>query len=755
MLLLTLLALLAPTSRAQTAPSLPANLTPRTLTDEQVVSAISGGIDYLLKDLNQKLLDYQSHPQRSKFDCITDNGEALLETYSLLYVGSNLKDRRLSIRDEPLKTFVEILQQYDSNQTYHTSLQALALSQLPATVEVKAALTRCASKLAKGRTKTGGYTYHLDGSDGNVCDGSNSQYALLAVWAAADSGVNISMFAPNYWKETSEFWKSAQGARGWGYRSSESPTKSMTAAGIASLYVCDEFLNRSTALEPRRSDAINDGLSALLANFDPDSADFYYLYGVERAGLASGSKFFGQYDWYRHIAVNILKRQNSKDGSFRSQFTGSNDPRSTAYAILILSRGRAPVVMNKLQYDGPWNARPRDAANLHSYLAREYERHLNWQSVPITSFPEDWLEAPVLLITGSKDPGFTPDDVDKLRQFINYGGVIFSVADGDSKDFTAAMTTYASQIRLSPNNNATFRELPPDHPIFTIRGNIPSVPKLYGLSNGIRELWIHCPQDLGAAWQSVNRSRTEAWDIPANLLFYVAGKEGLRSRLQTLAVAPPLTPPGRQVTVVRLQNNANWDPEPGAWPRLSRIMALRANTDLTLKSLPILDLPKLTPMPALAHLAGTEKFALTPEETQALRDYVNAGGTLFVEALGGKEPFATSAAAALKTAFPDSPLKIVPSTYTLYTGVFSPDALNISEVAFRRSWTLQHGFITVPRIQYMNINRRAAIFFSPEDLTSGLLGTNIWGIDGYTQESATALARNLVLFAWRNAPKTK
>jgi len=722
----------------------PVELTPRTLTDEQVVTAISRGVDYLLNDFNEKLRNYKSPAD-------LDMGSVLLQTYALLYVGSTMKDRRLSIHEDPLKTLLSLIQRYDAEhhyQTYHASLQTLVFSHLPATAENRTAITRSATKLLKGRLKSGGYNYRLDGTDSRVHDGSNGQYALLAVWAAADFGVNINAIAPGYWRETDEFWKSFQTIKGWGYTTGNSPTKSMTAAGLASLYVCDEFINRSIALEPRQNVAINRGLSALIADYDPNSPDFYYLHSVERVGLASGAKFFGQNDWYRQMAVNLLQRQEP-DGSFRANFSGGTLSHSTAYAVLILSRGRAPVVMNKLQYDGPWNARQRDSANLHAYLSREYERPLNWQSVPITTMPEDWLEAPILLITGSKDPNFTQDDLLKLRQFIHYGGVIFSVADGGSQEFTNAMSSYASMIRP----NTSFRELPSTHPIYIIRGNIPNLPKLQGLTNGLRELWLHSPQDLGAVWQSVNRSQTEAWDLPANILFYVAGKEGLRSRIQSLAVAPPTTPPERQVTVVRLRNNANWDPEPGAWQRLARIMAVQANTNVVLKNISITELPRLSPMPALAHLAGADAITLTPEEIQAIRGYVNAGGTLFVESIGGKEPFTTSAAAALKEAFPETPLRIVPQNYILYTGTFSPNALQIPEVSFRRSWTLVHGNLTTPRIQYMNINRRAAVFFSSEDLTSGLLGTNTWTIGGYTPESATALARNLVLFAWRNAPK--
>jgi hypothetical protein len=44
-----------------------------------------------------------------------------------------------------------------------------------------------------------------------------------------------------------------------------------------------------------------------------------------------------------------------------------------------------------------------------------------------------------------------------------------------------------------------------------------------------------------------------------------------------------------------------------------------------------------------------------------------------------------------------------------------------------------------------------AILYSGEDITSGLLGTNTYGILGYSPNAAANLARNLLLYG--NDPK--
>jgi hypothetical protein len=740
---------------APPAPAGPAiDPSPDTLTDAHVLAAMERGLKLLIKDLDKKLAEIKEIPADERFDPKKgrDYGELMLVAYALLHVGNDLKDERLQFHTPRVTALIDVLTRVDSEATYTTSLQALALAQLPQTQEVKRAMGRTAAKLNEGRGKAGGYSYGLTrGND--VYDQSNSQYGLLGMWAASDWGVA----APGaYWKATDDFWRAQQRPDGgWSYSTIAAAlpsTASMTAAGVASLYVCDEFLNRTPSLKPREDPAIEKGMAALLKDFDPKSADFYYLYGVERVGLASGHKFFNRKDWYREIAVNILKRQKP-DGSFTAMYPGENPERNTCYALLLLARGRAPILMNKLEFNGDWNLRPRDSANVHHHLSRQLERHMNWQSVPIDVTPQQWLDAPILLITGAADPKFTPDDIDKLRQYVRAGGVILSVPQGPGTEFPDAVKGYALQmLGEQPAPETAFRELPATHPLFSVSGKMDKPPKLMGISNGVRELWIHSTVDLSATWQSRNMEDKAPWEFPVMLFSYVAGKEELKSKLQTLSVPLPEKVATREVTVVRLKHGGNWNPEPEAWPRLVKLLALDGAAEMTLKEIPATDLAGLPNTPAMVHLAGAGKLVLSPEEQKAIKAYVEAGGTLFVEAIGGNAEFSTSAATLVKEMFPPATLKLLPADYTLFKGDFTRDTVKIPEVKYRRFSAFPQGQ-KAPRLEYMTINKRVAVFFSGEDITSGLLGTNTWGISGYVPADSIKIARNLVLYAARNAPK--
>jgi hypothetical protein len=772
---------LAATSFAQKKPGA---VSAESLTDEQVVAAITRGVDFLIKDLDEsKLPGIRKAPEkdRGNLDHISNGpGELMLESYALLHTGQELRDPRLNLRDERVQLLKDVLTQFEpakgyDRDTYATALQALALSQLPKLPEVTAAINRAAVRMVSGMHPGGGYHYHLVGPDDGF-DLSNSQYGLLGTWAAAEWGIRIPV---NYWRVSDDFWRKNQLPSGqWSYRGAtdQNGTPAITAAGVASLYVCADFLDRTARIDARADKDLEAGMEALAKTFDPHSDNLYYLYGMERVGLASGLKYIGKSNWYREAAAHLISRQQP-NGAISGSFIESNDVRSTCYAILFLVRGRAPIVMNKLEYEGSWNARPRDSAALHSYLARIFERRLNWQVVPIDVPASEWMDAPVLYIAGSTDPSFTDEQVDKLREFVQRGGVIFSVADGGKQEFTDAMARYALRVlppsalpapppappagaaRSAPATApaaaaSPWRVLDKDNPLYTVIGRPDPVPSILGVSNGIRELWLHSTADYGAAWQAHNENEKIAWEMPARIFMYVASKNGLHSKLQHVSLTSrPAADLPRKITMARLQFTGNWDPEPLAWPTLASTLATDSATSLKIDNVRVANLRRGEP-PALAHLAGVGSFSLSEEEFNTLQDYVNKGGTLFVEAIGGDKAFASSAKALLAKLFPDARLRPVPADYLLYAGGFSPGAHKIDEVEYRKFWVIQHGAQTKPRLQFMTVGGRIGVLFSEEDITHGLLGMNTWGIDGYMPESATELARNIVLFADINEKRT-
>ena len=148
-------------------------------------------------------------------------------------------------------------------------------------------------------------------------------------------------------------------ARGWSYvrrggapkfPSFEHTCGSMTTSGIAALMICKAALEGTPIwrkYKKRVEQAIRDGVAWLAHNFTVSSNPgkggyhFYYLYGMERAGVLTLTRLFGKHNWYKEGAEFLLARQRP-DGSWHEM--GDSPLVATAFAILFLKKATAPVV---------------------------------------------------------------------------------------------------------------------------------------------------------------------------------------------------------------------------------------------------------------------------------------------------------------------------------------------------------------------------------------------------------------------------
>ncbi len=198
-------------------------------------------------------------------------------------------------------------------------------------------------------------------------DFSNMQYLALGLRACHDAGIR---FEPDLLRRVEDFWRKGQiaesGARedllqlspptkkakpgpgstaflvtfkaapeGWGYQEgSDKAWGSMTAGAVGALCILAHMQGKDW----RQDKDILQGLQWINRNFsvteNPGRGEewyYYYLYGLERAGMLYGTEIIGSHRWYREGAEQILKDQKD-DGSWGGGVV------DTCFAILFLKR---------------------------------------------------------------------------------------------------------------------------------------------------------------------------------------------------------------------------------------------------------------------------------------------------------------------------------------------------------------------------------------------------------------------------------
>ncbi|HEX8912499.1 MAG TPA: DUF4159 domain-containing protein, partial [Humisphaera sp.] len=594
--------------------------------------------------------------------------------------------------------------------------------------------------------------------DGPPWDNSNAQLAVWAVFLGTDAGATV---GGAYWDDVLGHWTRTDLPGGaWPYDERDrTGSLAMTAGGLASVLAAVERGGQAS-LAAKFTYQPNGGMPpevaaalAWLAQGDR-AVDVpgprtryagYDLFALARAGFLGGYKYLGPHDWYRELAARAVAAQRD-DGSWA--VGGGSGPAdadavaNTAFHVLFLSMGRHPVLVNKLQHPGAWNARPRDAANATRSVARSVERPLNWQVVPLDRPGPGWLDSPVLYVAANDAVRFADADLQHLRDYVRSGGMVFLHCDGGS----GAANRFAADLATKLFPQYPLEKLPADHPLYTVVHKLraDAVP-LKAVRNGSRVLLLVSPNDLAGAWQErAEKARPEPFQLMVNLYAYAHGKTGPRPRLQTYDVPAPNVAAAATIPVARLKWAGNWDPEPGAWGRAGRFLQWETGAAVDARPVAVADLkPGAAPV---AHLTGTGTVSLDPAEAGAVRAFVEAGGVLLVDACGGDAAFRASVEQALAAALPgitlaDADRKLAPfaPAFDVMDDLTGPAAV--------RPYVAQHlGGEAAGRVRVGHLGR-GTVVYSPLDLTTGLAGSNAWGVAGYTPDYSVGLVKNVLVWA--------
>lgn len=743
------------------------------VTDEEVDAAIEKGIAHILSF---------AQPD-GKF---SPDGKYMWVKYAYPYgheaiAMMALAHAKVSLKDERMRKGFEFLLTAPLEHTYTRACRVITIARLmPQLGREEGPIAR---KVMEQDVKWLLDIQRVDGPDegmwsyptapnGNV-DFSNTQFAILALSEFEAAGGDLP--AEPYLKAQKAFLERQRPDGGWNYgwihpKMVNDPSyDAMTAVGVASLYIIRDKLyldavcpcrgGQSGKRPQRIDDSILAGIRWLGKNYVAKTGsghNLYMHYACARVGLAAGLKHFGPHDWYREGAEHIVRLQK-KDGGWAPHERLDH----SCFALMFLLKGRAPILLNKLQFDGKWDMHPRDAAHLARYVGTVKEQDMNWQVISLDAPVDQWHDAPILYVSAESAPELTDEQKEKLRRYTDTGGTVLFEASCSNPHIVTWWRNTCKQIWPEWE----LRQLAKDHPLWSsdlaLKGRLPL---MLGISDGVRTFVLFSPKDISCQWHTyaVTQNRP-LFDLGCNLYAYATDRGKLRSKLAAARTAErkeyqaaTVTHGPRDTLRVRLlEHGGDWYVSHHYRPleALAASVAARAQTTLQVGE-PIPATDEAAKQTDVFWLTGRKDIRLSAEETAALKAFLAGGGYLVAEACMGDAAFDT----AFRTLAGELGLTIRaadPQGGLVTGGMTGCAAYNLGKVDFTFALRTERVGKTHAELRGLYLGDRLVGVCSPFDVSLAVAGVQAFGSRGYEPADATAVATNMILPATAAAVKAQ
>ena len=578
---------------------------------DKVNRSISQGVQFLRVSMRDGK-DWEGDWKYSVADM--QGGVTALATLALLNCGEKPDSREVGNALATMRTM-------DPKATYVVALMTMAFAEgrqvrdLPLIQKHVDWLLRAA--LRKGGRIVGWSYWMPGGKNGQLGpngDSSNTQYALLGLYAGKQAGAKI---PDQDWEDLFNLYIKRQtvqpdGTGSWSYTPEfDNASFTMTAAGVSGLVISGlgraksaQGLNPATGVAANcgrypDDEAMARGLNFIGKYFTFErprngQSTFYNIYGIERVGRLSGRRVLGTIDWYREGCQYLIKEQR-KNGGWSQEGNGAEDYDSsavisTSFALLFLSKGRTPVLVSKLAWGeiktegrgvfaevGPepgvvgWNRKHHDMRHLTEFASRELFNGLpmGWQVYDprrrdlatkddVNQELGVLLQSPVLFISGHTAPRLSGQQEELLKRYVEEGGFVFAEACCGAPEFTEGFRALA--LKLFPET--PLRPLPPEHAIWQSYFAVPPTdfPKLECMNKGCRTVMVLSPEPLAGYWDEA-----KYMPKPGKGGEVDRGGEAYRLGANVIAYATGLEPPQQRLTVrqVASENKSDLSPPNG------------------------------------------------------------------------------------------------------------------------------------------------------------------------------------------------
>lgn len=666
-------------------------------------------------------------------------GYTALATLALLTAGHDAQS-------SPLREAITYLQTIEPDGTYAVAFRAQVWASLPD--HFLPQLQRDVDRLVESfHWEQGGWDY--------LCrpvkriprvSPSTRHVALLALHAAHERGIHIP--TPLLERVEHATIESQQDDGGWSYHAGDTPTGSMTAAGVFSLVLADNLLNpkhKHSRRSKARNAAVHKGVAWLDDRFEASPCPgggrcakfpMYWLYSLERMALATGRRRLAERDWLRDATAVTLDRlcTQSKSGQWIIKKGRSlAQLRQRCFALMFLHRGYTPLACAHLRLSDN-ETTPPCVPLLVQDLAEHHEQHTCWQEVDLHDTTDAWLESPMIVVRGAGEPTFIRDhrasiaaflqhnehsprpdikEVERIADYLRRGGLLVAMTSG------SGFTRSIKQIGSLAAPDATWGRLNRDHPIASLIQPTTRLPRIEALSTPTRPLIVLISGP--------------SQDVMPNIWAIATERSPFPRRIEM----------GRQLPVVPRSGAAHEvafaagddDPvETGAADAFAS-WASQTGRSVTVRRTPLDNIED--------HPCIVIQAAIQVPPWLVIERAIRSGSTVLV--CGPPAVIVHLSAAATASGYPPLSARTAPWS----TARNLPNCHPVSLPKWR-PYSHQQGR-AVPGLDLTMATHSGggSLILATSDIMHGLLGRPCWGIHGYDSETARHLLWNIVTWANR------
>lgn len=447
--------------------------------------------------------------------------------------------------------------------------------------------------------------------------------------------------------------------------------------------------------------------------------------------------------------------------------TERKKPPSPDYLMAKVMWGASVTVGEEVVQD--WSLSPNDNLSFHRDLARPNGFMYVETVVQLDQFSYDPKLMPALLLSGVREVKFSPEIINRLRNYVLDGGMI--VCDsvyGSPWFYESALKVFGAMFPESK-----FRQLPADHPLYHMTRDVDKVayqcgsnsvePFLEGLYIGSRIGVLVSRFGLGCGWggagnMDVFKALQERGLAPKayglesarligeNLVPYIVGyaRVGEVEGKAELFDLVDQKEPTAEFVFAQVKHGGAWNAHPGAARQLLASLEKNSSIPANFKRISVeVERDDLSAYPFL-FFTGLDDFRLTDGQVAALREHIENDGILVINNALGLAAFHQAALRELGRVVPAGQLKALPPNHEIFRSLH-----RIERVIYTPTLAKDKGkdLGGRPLLFGIEIGGSLRVIYSPYDLEGGWNDINYPLSRGYMPESAKKLGENIIMYA--------